>query len=156
MALLDQLDRDLKAAMLARDEVRRETIRSVKTALLNALVDKRAREGPHATLDENETLKVIAQQAKQRRDSIAEFEKAGRTDLAERERAELAVLEEYLPQQASMTEITAVVREVIAEVGAANPKQIGLVMGPAMERLQGRADGRTVNEVARDLLSAVS
>lgn len=156
MALLDQLDRDLKAAMLARDEVRRETIRSVKTALLNALVDKRAREGPHATLDENETLKVIAQQAKQRRDSIAEFEKAGRTDLAERERAELAVLEEYLPQQASMTEITAVVREVIAEVGAANPKQIGLVMGPAMERLQGRADGRTVNKVARDLLSAVS
>lgn len=156
MALLDQLDRDLKAAMLARDQVRRETIRSVKTALLNALVDKRAREGPHATLDENETLKVIAQQAKQRRDSIAEFEKAGRTDLAERERAELAVLEEYLPQQASMTEITAVVREVIAEVGAANPKQIGLVMGPAMERLQGRADGRTVNKVARDLLSAVS
>lgn len=156
MALLDQLDKDLKAAMLARDEVRRETIRSVKTALLNALVDKRARKGPHATLDENETLKVIAQQAKQRRDSIAEFEKAGRTDLAERERAELAVLEEYLPQQASMTEITAVVREVIAEVGAANPKQIGLVMGPAMERLQGRADGRTVNEVARDLLSAVS
>lgn len=152
MSLLEQLDSDLKAAMLARDEDRKRTLRSVKTAIANAVVEKRAAGGISATLNDDEVLAVIAKQANQRRDSIAEFSKAGRMDLVGTEQAELAILQEYLPQQLSAEEITAVVQQVIAETGAASAKDMGVVMRSVMPRLQGRADGKLVNQIVREQL----
>lgn len=152
MSLLEQLDSDLKAAMLARDEDRKRTLRSIKTALANAVVEKRATGGISATLNDDEVLAVIAKQANQRRDSIAEFSKAGRMDLVGAEQAELAILQEYLPQQLSAEEITAVVQQVIAETGAASAKDMGVVMRSVMPRLQGRADGKLVNQIVREQL----
>jgi uncharacterized protein YqeY len=152
MSLLEQLDSDLKAAMLARDEDRKRTLRSVKTAAANALVDKRTTEGVAATLSDEEVLKVISKQASQRRDSIAEFSKAGRMDLVAQEQAELAILQEYLPKQLSSDEVSAIVQQVIAETGASSAKDMGIVMRTAMARLQGLADGKQVNQMARELL----
>lgn len=153
MSLLEQLDQDLKAAMLAQDDARKRSLRSVKAACSNALVDKRVDAGLDTTLTDDEVLKVIAKQANQRRDSIAEFSKAGRMDLVVPEQEELAVLVTYLPQPLDRNEIEAIVREVIAETGASTPADIGIVMRSAMSRLQGKADGKTVNEIARALLS---
>ena len=106
MSLLEQLDNDLKAALLAHDEDRKLTVRSVKSAATNALVEKRATEGLSASLSDEEVLKVIAKQANQRRDSIAEFSKAGRMDLVAQEQAELAILQEYLPKQLGPDEVS--------------------------------------------------
>jgi uncharacterized protein YqeY len=153
MALREQLDVDLLDAMRSQDEVRKLALRSAKTAILNAEIEKRGQEGPDAKLTDEEVLVVMAKQAKQRRESIAEFSKAGRDDLVQREAAELAVLEAYLPRQLTPEEITEVVQQVILEVGATDPKQVGLVMRPAMDRLRGQADGKLVNQIARDLLS---
>lgn len=153
MSLLEQLDSDLKAAMLARDEDRKRTLRSVKTAAANALIEKRTTEGMAAALSDDEVLKVIAKQANQRRDSIAEFSKAGRMDLVASEQAELAILEGYLPKQMEQDEVEAIVRQVIAETGASSAKDMGLVMRASMARLQGLADGKLVNQIARDLLA---
>lgn len=152
MSLLEQLDSDLTAAMLARDEDRKRTLRSVKTAVTNALVDKRTTEGMGAALSDDEVLKVIAKQANQRRDSIAEFSKAGRMDLVAQEQAELVILQNYLPQQLGAAEITAIVQQVIAETGASSAKDMGLVMRGVMPRLQGRADGKLVNQIVREQL----
>ena len=152
MSLLEQLDTDLKAAMLARDEDRKRTLRSVKTAAANALIEKRTTEGMAAALSDEEVLKVIAKQANQRRDSIAEFSKAGRLELVAQEQAELAILESYLPKQLERDEVEAVVRQVIAETGASSAKDMGLVMRASMARLQGLADGKLVNQLARELL----
>jgi hypothetical protein len=152
MTMLEQLDSDLKAAMLARDEDRKRTLRSVKTAAANALVEKRTTEGMAAALSDDEVLKVIAKQASQRRDSIAEFSKAGRMDLVAQEQAELAILQTYLPQQLGADEIKAVVEQVIADTGASSVKDMGAVMRAAMDRLQGQADGKLVNQYARELL----
>jgi uncharacterized protein YqeY len=152
MTMLEQLDNDLKAAMLARDEDRKRTLRSVKTAAANALVEKRTTEGMTAALSDDEVLKVIAKQASQRRDSIAEFSKAGRMDLVAQEQAELAILQTYLPQQLGADEIKAVVQQVIVDTGASSAKDMGAVMRAAMARLQDRADGKLVNQYARELL----
>jgi hypothetical protein len=138
--------------MLARDEDRKRTLRSVKTAAANALVEKRTTEGMAAALSDDEVLKVIAKQASQRRDSIAEFSKAGRMDLVAQEQAELAILQTYLPQQLGADEIKAVVEQVIADTGASSVKDMGAVMRAAMDRLQGQADGKLVNQYARELL----
>ncbi len=153
MSLLDQLDNDLKDAMLARDEVRKRTLRSVKTAATNALVEKRTTEGIGASLSDDEVLKVIAKQASQRRDSIEEFSKAGRLDLVAQEQAELAILEPYLPKQLDAAATRAVVQQVIADTGASGPKDMGMVMRTAMARMQGQADGKLVNQYARELLN---
>lgn len=150
--LVEQIDQDLKAAMLARDEDRKRTLRSVKTAFANALVEKRASEGIGAALNDEEALKVIAKQASQRRDSIAEFSKAGRSDLIAVEEAELAVLEQYLPRQLDLAEMQAIVQQVVTETGAASAKDMGLVMRTAMARMQGRADGKLVNQLVREAL----
>ncbi|MCS6845124.1 MAG: GatB/YqeY domain-containing protein [Caldilineales bacterium] len=153
MSLLDRLNRDLAEAMRAHDEVRKRALRTAKAAIANAEVEKRGRAGREATLTDEEVLAVLARQAKQRRESIAEFTAGGRPDLVEQEQAELAVLESYLPRQLTADEIADVVRQVIAEVGATDPKQVGAVMRAAMERLRGQADGKTVNEIARKLLA---
>ena len=142
-----QLQEDLKAAMKAGDPDRRSVIRMALAALKNAEVEK------GGALSEDEAMEVLSAEAKKRRDSIAEMDGAGRAALAEQERRELAILEGYLPQQLSAEEIAAEARAVIAEVGAAGPKDIGNVMRALMPRLKGRADGRLVNQVVRELLS---
>ncbi len=146
--LIQRIDQDLKQAMREKDEVAKLALRSVKTAITQA---RKAGKAEHE-LSEEEVLRVISKQAKQRRDAIAEYEKAGRMDLAEKERAELAVLERYLPQPLSEEELEQIVREVIAEVGATSMRDMGKVMPVAMKRVAGRADGKAVNQIVRRLL----
>jgi uncharacterized protein YqeY len=157
MGLKDQLSTDLKDAMRANDAQRRDVLRSVLTAISNveiARVNVKAEAAARQELGDADVLDVIQKQAKQRRESIEEFRKAGRTDLVEREEAELAILATYLPQQLSRDEVAAEVRAVIAETGAAGPGDKAKVMPVAIARLKGRADGRTINEVVTELLAA--
>ena len=156
MSLLDELNADLKAAMLARDEPRKRAIRSIKTAISNAVVEKRRNSGPDAALSDQEVLQVINKEAKERRDSIEQFEQAGRTDLVAKEAADLAVLETYLPRQLDRDELVPIVQGIIVETGATGPQQIGIVMRTAMARLRDRADGKLVNQIARELLGGAA
>jgi len=152
MNLRERLDADLKEAMRSGNQARKLALRAVKTAIRRAEVaGKEAR-----TLSEQEVLAIIAKEAKQRREAIAEFERGGRQDLVEQERAELAVLESYLPRQLTREEIAERARRVIAEVGATSPRQMGLVMRPLMEELRGLADGKLVNQVVQELLRQAS
>lgn len=148
MNLQERLSEDLKQAMRSGDQARKLALRSVKTAISREEVA-----GDVArTLSDQEILAVIRKQAKQRQDSIAEFEKGHRADLVAQEKAELAVLEEYLPKSLSREEIAERARQVIAEVGATSPRQMGLVMRPLMEHLGGLADGKLVSQVVQELL----
>jgi uncharacterized protein len=147
MPLKDQLAEDLKDAMRANDERRKIAIRMVITAVKNAEV------AAMKPLDEAAVLGVVAKQVKQRKESIEEFEKAGRRDLVDQEAAELRVLEAYLPAQMRRDEVAAEARAVIAEVGASGPGDKGKVMSALMPRLAGRAEGRTINEVVTELLT---
>lgn len=156
MGLRERLAEDLKAAMRADDALRRDVLRSVLTAISRAEIPGAEVEDQTAgrrALDEQALLAVVEKQAKQRRDSIDAFRKAGRTDLVEREEKELAVLAAYLPRQLSRDEVAAGVRQVIAEVGASGPGDKAKVMPAAIAKLKGRADGRTINEVVTELLS---
>lgn len=149
MTTLEQkINQDYMEAMRAGDELRKETLRFLRAALKSAQIDKRA------PLTEEEIWEVIKRQAKQRRESIEQFRKGNRDDLAAKEEAELAIIESYLPAQLSREEIEALARQVIAEVGAASPRDLGKVMGKLMPQVKGRADGRLVNEVVRALLGA--
>lgn len=156
MALKDQIASDLKDAMKAGESIRRDTLRSLLTAINNAEiagVDITDESASRQGLSEDATLAVVQKQAKQRRESIEEFRKANRTDLVDRESAELGVLEAYLPQQLSRDEIATEVRAVIAETGATGPADKAKVMPASIARLKGRADGRLINEVVTELLS---
>ena len=147
MPLNEQIAADLKDAMRQRDGRRRDVLRLTLAALHNAEI------AAHDTLDEAAVAEVLAREAKRRRESIEAFGKAGRQDLVEKEEAELAVLSPYLPTQLSREEITAAARQVIQETGASGPKELGKVMPVLMEQFRGRADGRTVSEVVRELLA---
>ena len=147
MLLAEQIDRDLKQAMRDRDEVAKIALRSVKTALTEA-----AKAGEAHTQGEDEVLAVIQKQAKQRRDAAAEFARVGADDRAADERAELAVLERYLPRQLDEDEIEAIVRTVIDETGASSMQDMGKVMSGAMAQVKGTADGKAVNQIVRRLL----
>jgi uncharacterized protein YqeY len=155
VALKDQLSAELQEAMRAGDALRRDVLRGVLTAISNAEIarvnvkDEAAR---RQELGDAEVLDVLQRQAKQRRESIAEYEKAARRDLADRESAELALIEAYLPQQASRDEVEAEVRRVIGETGAVGASDKGKVMPKAIAALKGRADGRLINEVVTELL----
>lgn len=149
MSLKEKLANDLKDAIRQRDEARKTTIRMATWAIKNAEVEK------GAALSDADVLGIIGKQAKQRRESIKEFEKAGRQDLVDKERAELEVIESYLPARVSRDEITQAAREVIAEVGAAGPRDKGKVMPVLIRRLAGRAEGREINEVVTELLGSL-
>jgi uncharacterized protein YqeY len=155
MGLKEQLADDLKDAMRAGDALRRDVVRSVLTAINNteiARVDVKDESSGRTSLTDADVLGVVGKQAKQRRESIEEFGKANRTDLVERETAELAVLEAYLPQQLTRDEVAREVRDVIASVGATGPGDKNKVMPAAIARMKGRADGRLINEVVAELL----
>lgn len=146
MSLKEQLRADMTAAIREGDTDRRDTLRLVLAAIKQAEVDEQA------TLDDAGVQALLAKQAKQRRESIADYEKAGRPELAAQEAAEVALIESYLPQMMSREEVEAVAAEVIAESGVTEMKGMGQVMAQLMPRLKGKADGRLVSEVVRDLL----
>lgn len=143
----EQLRSDLRDAMRAKDAPRRNTIRMVEAAIKNAEIDKRG-----AELAESDILAILQRQVKQRRESIEQFEKGGRDDLAEVERVEIAIIEQYLPRQLTRTEVEARARAVIEQVGASGPGDRGKVMGLLMRELRGEADGSLVNAVVGELL----
>lgn len=147
-SLRERLRDDLKAAMRARDAVRRDTIRLVEAAVKNAEIEKRG-----AELSDQDVQAILQRQVKQRQDSIEQYEQADRSDLADIERAEIAVIEAYLPQQMSREEIETAARAAIDQLGASGPGDRGKVMGRLMSQLRGQADGATVNAVVSDLLS---
>ena len=148
--LEERLLADLKDAMRAgpAGEHRRETIRYVRAAIKNAEIDL------HRPLTDAEIEDLLRKQIKQRRDSIEAFEQGGRPDLAARELEEIALIQPYLPQQMSADEVRAEAAAVIAATGAHGPGDLGKVMPVVMTRLKGRAEGRTINQVVRELLGS--
>lgn len=149
MPLNDKIGGDITAAMKAKDAPRLSALRMLKAAVMNKGVEK------GRDLDDAEVLQVVASLVKQRRDSIDQFAKAGRTDLVDKETGEIAVLETYLPPAASAEEIEAAVAAAIGETAAASVKDMGKVMKAVMPKLAGKhADGRTVNEAVRRKLGA--
>jgi uncharacterized protein YqeY len=149
MGLNTQVGADIAAAMKARDSSRLSALRMLKAAIMNKGVEK------GRDLNDAEVLQVVASLVKQRRDSIEQFAKAGRTDLVEKETGELNVLQAYLPPSATPEEIDAAVAEAIAETGASSPKDMGKVMKAVMPKLAGKnADGKAVNEAVRRTLGA--
>lgn len=146
MSIPEQIQKDITSAMKARNEARLSTLRMAKTALKNREIEKMA------PLDEKEAQQVLSTLIKQRKDSIEQFLKGGRPELADKERSEIAVLEDYLPKAAGEQEIVAGVREVIAAMGAPTIKDMGTVMKNVMTRFQGagiRVDGKLVSEVVK-------
>ena len=149
MSLNDKVSADIAAAMKARDATRLSALRMLKAAVMNKGVEK------GRDLEDAEILQMVSSLVKQRRDSIEQFEKGGRRDLVEKETAEIAVLQAYLPPAASPEEIDAAVAEAIAETGASSPRDMGKVMKAVMPRLAGKnADGKAVNEAVRRKLGA--
>ncbi|MEM1128672.1 MAG: GatB/YqeY domain-containing protein [Bacteroidota bacterium] len=151
MNLAEQLMADMKAAMRAKEQTRLRTIRSLRAALKEKEIAQR--EGGTATLSEQDMLSVVQKQAKQRRDAIDQYDQAGRDDLAQVERDELAIIETYLPKQLTDEEIRTAVEAIIAQTGASSMKDMGKVMGPSMQALQGRADGKRVQAIVRSFLA---
>ncbi len=147
MSLKQQLQQELKDALRAKDKPRLSTIRLLLAAIKNAEIDARH------PLEETETLVIVERQIKQRRDAAAEFSKGGRNERAEEELAEMAILQAYLPPQLSKEEITRLANDTIREVGAQGPADLGKVMKLLMPQVRGKAEGKLVNQVVRDLLS---
>jgi uncharacterized protein YqeY len=144
MTLSDKVSSDIISAMKAKETVRLSALRMLKTAIVNKSVEK------GRDLEDGEVLQVVSSLVKQRRDSIDQFAKAGRTDLVEKEAAEISVLDLYLPPAASAEEIDAAVTAAIAETGAASAKDMGKVMKAVMPKLAGKnADGKAVNDAVR-------
>ena len=149
MKLQERVDSDLKDAMRAKEATKLGVLRMLKSALKYAEIEK---SGTEADLSKTEAVQVIRKQVKQRQDSIESFEKGGRADLAAKEKEELSILNAYLPQAMSSDELSKLVRETIAEVGATSKAQMGAVMKAAQAKVAGRADGKTLSqEVSRQL-----
>jgi uncharacterized protein YqeY len=147
MSLKERITGDMTAAMKSREAARLSTLRMVKAAVQNREIEK------GGELSDEELTKALQSLVKQRRDSVEQYEKAGRAELAEKERAEIAVIEEYLPRAASREEIERAVAEAMEETGASSMKEMGAVMKAAQARLAGRnADGRTVSEIVKSKL----
>jgi hypothetical protein len=147
MSLKERLNSDLREALRSGDEHRKAALRMVLAALHNAEIEARGE------LDDGAILGVLTKEVKQRRESIEEFRKGGREDLVAREEAQLAVIQQYLPQQMTREEIIEAARNVIAEVGALGPGDKGKVMPILINQLRGRADGREINAIVTELLA---
>jgi len=146
MSLVDQIQKDITTAMKARDEQRLSTLRMVKTALKNREIEKMA------PLEEKESQAVLATLIKQRKESVEQFSKGGRQEMADKEAAEIVLIETYLPKAAGEAEVVAGVKAVIAEMGSPTMKEMGTVMKNAMARFSGagmRVDGKMVSEVVK-------
>ncbi len=147
MGLKAQLLQDMKEAMRAKDKVKLSTIRMINSLIKNAEIEKRGE------LTDDEIIQLLVKYAKQRKEAIEMYEKGGRQDLVEKEKAELAVVESYLPKQMSEEEIRELVKEAIEATGASSPKDIGKVMQHVMPKVKGRADGSVVNKIVREMLA---
>lgn len=150
MSLQTRIKEESTAALKARDEVRLTTLRGLTSAFTNELVAQKRK--PTEELGDDEALAVIKRNVKQRKDSIEQFQQGGRTDLVEKEQAELTVLEKFLPAQASDEEIHAVAQKKIEELGVADPSGMGPLMGAIMKELGGNADGGDVKRIVSELL----
>ncbi len=150
MTIQEEIDSDLKDAMRARDAARLSVLRMVKSALMNAAIEKI---GAAGTLSDVEAVGVIRKQVKQRLDSIQSFETGGRPELAAKERQEIEFLTAYLPKPLGEDEIRQIVKDAIAQVGATSKAQMGAVMKIATEKAEGRVDGKTLSQAAQKALA---
>ncbi len=148
MALKKQLLADLKSAMKAKDKVRKSTITLIRAAILQEEKDKQIE-----NLEDSDIEAIISKQYKQRKDSLKEFEKAGREDLVDQTKAEMAIIKDYLPKQLTSEEIASIVEDTIQETGAESMKDMGKVMKSVMPKVKGKADGKVVNQIVREKLS---
>jgi uncharacterized protein YqeY len=147
--LSERVDSDLKTAMREKNAIKLGVLRMLKAAMMNAAIEK---SGAQSQLNDADATQVIRKQVKQRQDSIESFEKGGRAELAAKEKEELSILQSYLPQQMSADELSKIVRETIAEVGATSKAQMGAVMKASQGKVAGRADGKMLSaEVQRQL-----
>ena len=149
MDLFEKVSEDIKNAMKAKDKVALETLRNVKKCFLEA----KTAPGANDTLTDADALKIMQKLVKQGKDSAGVYAGQGRQDLADAELAQVAVIERYLPKQMSAEELENVLKEIIAEVGAAGPKDMGKVMGVASKRLAGKAEGRAISEAVKSMLN---
>jgi uncharacterized protein YqeY len=150
MGLKQNVEGEIKSAMLAKDKVRLTALRAIKSMILL----EETKEGFSGTLSTDDEMKLLTKAAKQRKDSAEIYEKQGRTDLLEVELAELAVIQEFLPKALSEEELTATIQEIIASIGAVGPKDMGKVMGVASKQLAGKADGKAISEKVKALLNS--
>ena len=146
MSLTELLQNDVKQALKAKNELKKSTLRLLLSSVSYARIEK----GDELT--DEEVLDVLTREAKRRRESIEAAERGGRSDVADKERAELEIISQYLPKQLGEDEIEIIARQVVDEVGAADMKDKGKVMGPLMQRVRGKADGKLVNLVVEKLL----
>lgn len=149
MSLEQKIMTDLKAAMIAKDEVALRSLRAVKAAILLA----KTAEGSVGELKQNDEMKLLQKLVKQRKDSLEIFQQQNRGDLAKKEEEEIAVIEKFLPTQMSADQLKEEVKKIIETVGATSPADMGKVMGAASKELAGKADGKTISSVVKELLS---
>lgn len=147
MSLMETIEKDIVDAMKAKDTVRLSTLRLLKSAVANYLIQAKK-----DLVSDQDVLGIIAKQAKQRKESVESFVKGGRTELADKEKAELAILEAYLPKQLSDEELAAEVRKAIEASGAKGPADMGKLMKVLMPAIQGRADGKRIQDAVKSLL----
>ena len=149
MSLEQKIMTDLKAAMIAKDEAALRSLRAVKAAILLA----KTAEGAGGELKEDEEMKLLQKLVKQRKDSLEIFQQQNRADLAKKEEEEIAVIEKFLPKQLSAEEVKAAIEKIITAVGATSPADMGKVMGAATKELAGKADGKTISGLVKELIS---
>ena len=149
MALEQKVMAELKTAMLAKDEAALRGLRAIKAAIILA----KTSEGAGGELREADETKLLQKLVKQRKDSLAIYQEQHRADLAKKEEEEIAIIERFLPKQLDESALKAIIAAIIAETGATSPADIGKVMGAATKQLAGQADGKTINAIARELLS---
>jgi uncharacterized protein YqeY len=149
MSLEQKIMGDLKNAMLAKDEKALRSLRAIKAAILLA----KTSEGAGGELKEDDEIKLLQKLVKQRKDSLEIFQQQNRTDLAQKEQEEIEIIEKFLPKQLSADELKSEVAAIIIEVGASSPADMGKVMGAATKKLAGKADGKTISALVKELLS---
>ena len=149
MSLEQKIMTELKAAMLAKDEAGLRSLRAIKAAILLAKTAK----GASGELKEDEEIKLLQKLVKQRKDSLEIFQQQKRDDLAKKEQEEIAIIEKFLPQQLSPEELKQALQKIISEAGAAGPADLGKVMGIASKQFAGKADGKTISSLAKELLA---
>jgi uncharacterized protein YqeY len=149
MSLFDQVSEDIKRAMLAKDKVALDALRGIKKEFLEAKTAK----GSDGELHDDKALQILQKMVKQRKESAELFTQAGRAELAADELAQCKIIEQYLPAMLSEEELTAALRDIIAQVGAAGPQDMGKVMGVATKQLAGKAEGKAINMKVRELLA---
>ena len=149
MSLEQNVMINLKTAMLAKDEKSLRSLRAIKSAIIIA----KTAEGANGEIKEEDEIKLLQKLVKQRKDSLEIYEKQNREDLAQKEREEIAVIEKFLPKQLSEEELKELIKKIVVEIGASSPADMGKVMGAANKQLSGKADGKTISGIVKELLA---